>query len=358
MYAQTTKKLFAIFLSVVLVISMGVPMAILPSVAYADKLSDARATLSQAESRLNTISTEYNAIQKEIAAIDKEIAETTKEAVKVQEQILVAQENLGDTMVASYKNIDSASIVQVFLASESLEDFMKNIDYYNAIQQDQAAQVAALSELRDKFQTALDELNTKKDEQDKMLEQAAAKKAEAEQVVSEAAAKVSSIESEQARLEALQNQANSMEKEENEPEIDSDWNTGNNNNDSNNNSSNSGNSEENNSSQAGWKTGVASAYGGSTDPWTPNPGTTATGARCDDYSMGVAVPMAWPGYRKYFNRAIEIKYNGKTVVATVNDCGYMGGGSRSLDLQPGVWKAFGFKSCQAWGLRTVSYRIL
>ena len=33
-------------------------------------------------------------------------------------------------------------------------------------------------------------------------------------------------------------------------------------------------------------------------------------------------------------------------------------GSRVLDLQPGVWKAFGFSSCNAWGLRTVSYRFL
>ena len=36
----------------------------------------------------------------------------------------------------------------------------------------------------------------------------------------------------------------------------------------------------------------------------------------------------------------------------------MGGGSRVLDLQPGVWKAFGFSSCNDWGLRTVSYRFL
>ncbi|MFR9168961.1 MAG: RlpA-like double-psi beta-barrel domain-containing protein, partial [Gordonibacter urolithinfaciens] len=108
----------------------------------------------------------------------------------------------------------------------------------------------------------------------------------------------------------------------------------------------------------GWSTGVASAYGGSTDPYTPNPGTTATGAVCDDWSMGVAVPMAWPRYWQYYGRTVEISYGGMTVLATVNDCGYMGGGSRSLDLQPGVWKAFGFSSCNDWGLRTVSYRFL
>ena len=112
------------------------------------------------------------------------------------------------------------------------------------------------------------------------------------------------------------------------------------------------------SSEEGWLSGVASAYGGSTDPNTPNPGTTSTGATCDDNSMGVAVPKSLPNYRSYFGRTVEIVYGGQTVYATVNDCGSMGGGSRALDLQPGVWKAFGFSSCRAWGLRTVKYRFL
>ena len=108
----------------------------------------------------------------------------------------------------------------------------------------------------------------------------------------------------------------------------------------------------------GWHYGIASAYGGETDPYTPNPGITATGATCDDESMGVAVPMSWDEYWQYYGCTVEIVYNGITVYATVNDCGYMGGGSRDLDLQPGVWKAFGFSSCTEWGLRYVKYRFL
>ena len=111
------------------------------------------------------------------------------------------------------------------------------------------------------------------------------------------------------------------------------------------------------SDTSGWSSGDASAYGGSSDPSTPNPGTTATGAICDDYSMGVAVPLAW-GPAAYYGRQVEISYNGQSVIATVNDCGGMGGGSRHLDLQPGVFKAFGFSTCQDWGVRTVSYRFL
>ena len=84
---------------------------------------------------------------------------------------------------------------------------------------------------------------------------------------------------------------------------------------------------------------------------------TATGATVNDYSMGVAVPIAW-GPEAYYGRSVEISYGGVTVVATVNDCGGMGGGSRALDLQPGVFKAFGASTCDDWGVREVSYRFL
>ena len=107
---------------------------------------------------------------------------------------------------------------------------------------------------------------------------------------------------------------------------------------------------------SGWLSGTASAYGGSSDPGC---GTrTATGATVSDWSMGVAVPMSMPNYRSYLGRQVEISYGGKSVIATVNDCGGMGGGSRVLDLQPGVFKALGASTCNGWGLRTVKYRFL
>ena len=124
---------------------------------------------------------------------------------------------------------------------------------------------------------------------------------------------------------------------------------------SNSNSSSSNNSNSSNTS-SGWQSGVVSAYGSTSD------GTlgahTATGAIVSESSMGVAVPMSMPNYRSYFGRSVEISYGGRTVVAVVNDCGGLGGGSRALDLQPGVWKALGASSCFDWGVRTVSYRFL
>lgn len=107
----------------------------------------------------------------------------------------------------------------------------------------------------------------------------------------------------------------------------------------------------------GWATGVASAYGGYGDDQIQSNFVSATGEAVTESSMGVAIPMAW-GRSDLYGHQILISYGGKTVTAYINDCGGMGNGSRALDLQPGVFRAFGFDNCNGWGLRTVSYKIL
>lgn len=108
----------------------------------------------------------------------------------------------------------------------------------------------------------------------------------------------------------------------------------------------------------GWSEGIASAYGGYSDASVAANARTATGDPVTETTMGVAVPMAWSNFRSLYGHKVLISYGGKTVTATINDCGNMGGGSRSLDLQPGVFRAFGFTNCYDWGLKTVKYKIL
>lgn len=106
-----------------------------------------------------------------------------------------------------------------------------------------------------------------------------------------------------------------------------------------------------------WQTGIASAYGGWSDAQISSNARTATGEAVTESSMGVAIPISW-GRSDLYGHKVLIKYKGEVVEAKINDCGGMGGGSRALDLQPGVFKAFGFKSCDSWGLREVQYSIL
>ncbi len=352
------------------------------SVAHGDELADAQATLSKASQELSTITSEYNSLQSEISRLDQEISDMTAQVQDAQSAMLEGQTLLGNTVLSEYKSDSSLSLINIFLTSTDVSDFVKNMTYYASIKEDQAALVAEQKELRDTFNEKLDQLDEKRNAQQTKLDSAEAKKAEAEVVVSSASQKVSSIQEAQAQeaLKNLQAQAASLSQGDTSSSSSSNaagWNTnnkrpsttvhndssgssssGNTSSGSSSSSSSSSSSAESSSSSNGWKTGLASAYGGSSDPNTPNPGRTANGSICNDSSMGVAVPMSWSNYRSYFGHAVEIKYGGKTVVATINDCGGLAGGARALDLQPGVFKAFGYSTCQAWGVRTVSYRIL
>lgn len=314
---------------------------------------------------MQEIAAEYDARAANVESLQKRIDESVSAAFSAQEDMLEGRDLLASMARSEYRLGAQESLLSLILDSRSFDDLVRNVMYAQSILNFQAAEVAAQKERSERFAAVTDQLNAEKDEQARALAQLSETKAEAEQVVADAAAKLAGAQEEEAaRLAALQaaadsmnsdaagqgagisEEANTTQREEVVPETtpvqpDPDPTPP---------------SEE--QSNVGWASGVASAYGGSTDPYTPNPGTTATGAVCDDSSMGVAVPMSWPNYRSLLGRTVEISYNGMTVYATVNDCGYMGGGSRVLDLQPGVWKAFGFSSCYDWGLRTVSYRFL
>ncbi|MCL2136550.1 MAG: septal ring lytic transglycosylase RlpA family protein [Coriobacteriia bacterium] len=99
-----------------------------------------------------------------------------------------------------------------------------------------------------------------------------------------------------------------------------------------------------------WSSGLASAYG---DGFIGN--STARGTLLTEDSMGVAVPAAW-GY--LLGRTIQVEYNGQVITTVVDDTGDFARLGRVLDLQPGLWRAFGFDDENAWGVRMVRYRIL
>lgn len=328
-------------------------------VAQAQKdVDDAHLNLSDAEARMQGIATECDDLQKEIDDLQKRLDEASIQAKEAQQAVIEGRSALGRAARYEYRGGAPQSLMVLLLESTSFDEFMRNMSYFSSIMQYQSEVISEQKERSDQFEATLEDLNTQKDAQDHKRAELEEKKTEAEKLIADANAQVQNAQDSQAaRIAALKEKADALAAQnavsapvadphantidrpdppQTTPIPDPDL----------------------SDSDKGWSSGVASAYGGSTDPYTPNPGITATGAVCNDSSMGVAVPMSWPRYWQYYGRTVEIAYNGITVLATINDCGYMGGGSRSLDLQPGVWKAFGFTSCTDWGLRTVSYRIL
>ena len=348
--------------------------------AYADEVSDAQNALSAAEARMSQIASEHEALVKQAEGLQEQIDEATQGVMDAQAAAQAGRDKLGIYATQEYKT-GGISLIKVLLESQSISDLVNNMQYFDAIQEDQARQIAEQKQLEATYNDALDDLNKKKDEQVKAISDAEAKQAEAQQVVAQATAHLSDAQAaaEAARLAELQKQAEAL-KAQQEAQSQTEQasaeeskgaaekaeesgnsaasNSGNQSSSSSSSESNGSNSSNSNSSNtsSGWQSGVVSAYGSTSD------GTlgahTATGAIVSESSMGVAVPMSMPNYRSYFGRSVEISYGGRTVVAVVNDCGGLGGGSRALDLQPGVWKALGASSCFDWGVRTVSYRFL
>ena len=322
----------------------------------------AQATLDEAESRMAQINSEYEQLTAEVAELQTKIDETAAAAMEAQQAMLEGRAALGQVAVGEYRDGSSMGLLGLILDSKNFDELLRNMEYVTQIMSYQADEVAEQKERKRAFDDVSDELNAQKNEQEEALAAQEAKRAEAQSVVEDATARLEGAQEEHAaRLAELAAQAEALRKQEEEaaaaaaaavqgeprrhtgdrePVVSDDEGPSDNggssgssgdsgssgssgNSGSSGGSGNSGSSGG--SSEEGWLSGVASAYGGSTDPNTPNPGTTSTGAVCDDNSMGVAVPKSMPNYRSYFGRTVEIVYGGQTVYATVNDCGSMGG---------------------------------
>lgn len=340
-------------------------------------VSSTKISLDEAQARLDKITSDYNELNSEIDKMQEEIDSLAGQVLEAQEAMLAGRDALSDTAVYEYRNSTMNTIINVLLGSQNLSELTTNMNYISQIMDHQAEEIETQKQLRSDLESASEELTAQKNEQESMLVELDRKQDEAQDIVSRISAEYTANSE---HLAALKSQADRLRRQEAQAtqEVDPSANTidrpsnaGDGATSSSTGSgtapipvtstpsnSTSGSSSGGSSSGEGWRTGLATAYGGSSDPYTPNPGTTATGATCNDYSMGVAVPLAWSNYRSYFGRTVEIVYGGRTVYATVNDCGGMQGGRVSLDLQPGVFKAFGYSNCQSWGIRTVQYRFL
>ena len=102
----------------------------------------------------------------------------------------------------------------------------------------------------------------------------------------------------------------------------------------------------------GWASALASAYSLETnDDWDQ----TATGIPLDNTSYTVAVPI---GEEHLFRSTVELFYGGVSLKAKVTDSGNLATYGRFFDLSPAVWRAFGARSEDAWGVRDVYYRFV
>ena len=314
----------------------------------ADELDDVRAELDAKAGELQQITDLVNDSGDEVKALDEEVSSLTEDIKEQQTKRTELQQQISSISKVMYKNGDQLNLVSIITSAESLSDVFDQIEVRRKVLTEYLTLASEEQRVSAELEISYKEVSEQKDTQEKKLAELNSQKKELNGIVqdlqkraddlnaAEQAALAAAAEAEFRAQQAVQEADPQYADAESE---DADGQGG----------SSAGGS--------GWQSGAASAYGGSTDDTDDPTVPTATGSYVDDYSMGVAVPMAW-GPENYYGRSVEITYNGRTVVATVTDCGGMNGGERSLDLQPGVWKALGSDSCDDWGVRDVQYRFL
>lgn len=316
-----------------LVAAIALALACCPwRVAHADELDDVRAELKEKVAQADELADELKSAQDEVERLQDEIDELLDGISDKQAQRSQLQAHGADVVKSMYKNSGDLNLLFMFSEAESLEEVLMRLEmrerviaeYNNTLHEVQAAQ--------DELQADYDRASEAKSKQVELVSDMQAKQKELEKVIAELREREASLDAEQqAALAQASAAAHKV------PET---FATG-----------------TVNADAGEWHTGMASAYGGASDSMTPNPSSTATGTLCDDWSVGVAVPLSW-GPSDYYGKMVEISYGGRSIIAPIVDCGGMDGVVRHLDLQPGVFKAFGCNTCSDWGVREVRYRFL
>lgn len=323
------------------------------------------ATVDELQAKVDQSVQAYDDATAEVNDLQAKIEDSQAKIDEVNAQLPQQRKLAEDSLRSLYKmHQGTPGLVSLLLSSDNFSDFLTTYHYIETVQNAQVDDVEKLAKMEGDLESAqqtlqasktaadqkqqdaadamaqaqseLDELNRQIEAQ-KAAEAAAAAKA-AEEAAAQAAAQqqqeqeaaASAAAQTQAQTQAQANQPSSNPQPSNPSATDG--------------------SEVKDDGE--WMIGSASAY----SPESNTGGNaTASGEILSESSVSVAVPAS---QRYLLGRTVQIRWNGKTVNAKVTDTGGFAAYGRVLDLAPGVYKAFGFSSASAWGVRVVQYRFL
>ena len=307
-----------------------------PICAWAETSAEVREEAAAVQAELEDITEQISQGEQHVRDLQEQIDQLAEQSIELQGKIISDRQRLAKVIVEAYKQNSDARVLALILSSESMDELISQFYYAQKVSDWQAECIDRLAQ-HDELDAKVDELNEKADRLQAEEEEAARKAAEEARRKAEEARRKAEEErkakEERERKERERQEALKAAQEAGDVQVRATQEMG-----------------------PGWITCIASAYTiADNDP--PGSTATASGIPLDESVPTVAMPMSMNPSR-FYGAKIEISYNGMSVVATVTDCGYMGGGSRGLDLTPAVFHAFGVSSGDEWGLREVSYRFL
>lgn len=334
-----------------------------PVPALAETSAEVREEVAAVQTELDELTAQIGAGEARVKELQDQVDKLAQESVELQAQLIADRDRLAEIVSTSYKENSDARILALLLSSQTVDELISQTYYAQKVSDWQADCIRQLNADKRELEAQMDKIGKAKDEQedtvrrldeqrgelDEKIEVLTARAEELEEAEREAARKAAEEAARKAEEERKERERREAEERARQEAIRKAQEAG---------DVPGGSSSDEGATPAGsgWITCVASAYTiADNDP--PGSTATASGIPLDESVPTVAMPMSMNPSRFYGSR-IQISYNGMTVVATVTDCGAMGGGSRGLDLTPAVFRAFGASSADEWGLRTVSYRFL
>lgn len=316
--------------------------ALAPASAYA-------ATADELQSRVDAATQAYDDATAKVSELQAKIDESQAKIDEVNAKLPEQRERAEQSLSSLYKmQQGTPGLVSLLLSSDSFADFFTTYQYLNAVQRSNTDALAELNRMEGELSAAQQTLQAAKDEASAQQQQAQTSMTEAQtaldelnaQIAAQAAAKAQAQAEAQAQTDASSTpDSSSSSSSPSTPSASTPSNP----------SATDGSEVK---SDGEWMIGMASAY--SIDNNTGG-NATASGDELTDDSMSVAVPLS---QRYLLGRSVQIRYNGKTITAVVNDVGGFAAYGRVLDLAGGCWKAFGCSSASEWGVRAVQYRFL
>ena len=331
---------------------LGASLICAPLPALAETSEEVRAEVAGVQAELDDLANQIAEGEAHVRELQDQVDALAEESVQLQTQIITDRDRLSEIVSSSYKGKADARTLALLLSSETMDELISQVYYAQKVSDWQAECISRLNSDKEALDVRMAEIGEAKDEQTAELEELSGKREELNQKVAELAEKADRLEEEEreaarraaeeaARKAAEEQAAREAEERARQEAIKAAAAAG---------------DVKPTQGGTGWISCVASAYTiADNDP--PGSTATASGIPLDESVPTVAMPMSMSPSRFYGSK-VEISYNGMSVIATVTDCGYMGGGSRGLDLTPAVFRAFGASSADEWGLRTVSYRFL
>lgn len=332
------------------VIVAGLATALLCSSALAPASAYA-VTADELQSRVDAATQAYSDATAKVSELQAKIDESQAKIDEVNAKLPEQRERAEQSLSSLYKmQQGTPGLVSLLLSSDSFADFFTTYQYLNAVQRSNTDALVELNKMEGELSAAQQTLQAAKEEASAQQQQAQTSMTEAQTALDELNAQIAAQQAAEAAAKA-QAEAQAQADASSTPDSSSSSSSPN---------TPSASTPSNPSATDGsevksdgeWMIGMASAY--SIDNNTGG-NATASGDELTDDSMSVAVPLS---QRYLLGRSVQIRYNGKTITAVVNDVGGFAAYGRVLDLAGGCWKAFGCSSASEWGVRAVQYRFL